>query len=63
MKRLAIALLFAGLASPAPYAQDKRPSNKPLAPDGVIWVASWEDAVKEAKARNVPIHVALHKDN
>ena len=37
--------------------------KKNYAQDGVYWAASWEEALKEAKARNVPIHVAVHKDN
>ena len=36
---------------------------KPAAPDGIAWVGTWDEAVKEAQARNVPIHFALHKDN
>jgi hypothetical protein len=31
--------------------------------DGVHWAKTWEDAVKEAKERNVPIMVTFHKDN
>lgn len=26
------------------------------------WAKSWDDAMAEAKARNVPIHVTFHKD-
>ena len=26
------------------------------------WARSWDDAMAEAKARNVPIHVTFHKD-
>jgi len=26
------------------------------------WARSWDDALAEAKARNVPIHVTFHKD-
>jgi len=37
--------------------------KKNYAQDGVYWAASWEEALAEAKARNVPIHVAVHKDN
>ena len=28
----------------------------------IQWVKSWEAAVKEASARNVPIFVTFHKD-
>jgi len=36
---------------------------KPAPADGIIWQGDWEEAVKEAKARNVPIHLTVHKDN
>ncbi len=26
------------------------------------WAKSWDEALAEAKARNVPIHVTFHKD-
>jgi hypothetical protein len=26
------------------------------------WAKSWDEAMAEAKARNVPIHVTFHKD-
>lgn len=29
----------------------------------INWATSWEMAVKEATARNVPIFVTFHKDN
>lgn len=35
-------------------AQPERPS--------VRWADSWDAAVKEAQARNVPIFVSFHKD-
>ncbi|MCE9583943.1 MAG: hypothetical protein K8T20_15780 [Planctomycetes bacterium] len=27
------------------------------------WAHSWEEALAEAKERNVPIHATYHKDN
>ncbi len=45
---------LAGLAHAGPP-----PSNKP----SVQWAKSWEAAVEEAKARNVPIYVSFHMDN
>ena len=59
---VAMAMLALGVAS----AQDRSKPNqapKPAEPDGILWVGDWDEAVKEAKARNVPIHFALHKDN
>ena len=45
-------------------AQAKKPEQaKPADPDGIAWVGNWDEALKEAKARNVPIHFGLHKDN
>ena len=54
---VAAVLALAGLG-----AQDKK-FKKNYAQDGVYWAASWEEALKEAKERNVGIHVAVHKDN
>ncbi len=63
MKHLtAVAVVLA--MSTAAFAQNRKPEQaKPADPDGIIWVGNWDEAVKEAKARNVPIHFALHKDN
>ena len=47
-----LAVGLAGLAHAAP-------ANKPA----VQWAKSWEEAVEEAKARNVPIFVSFHMDN
>ena len=33
------------------------------APPEIRWARSWDEALKEAKDRNVPIHVAVHKDD
>lgn len=54
MKRLLPLLAFALAALPA--------SAKPPAPE-VRWATSWEEALKEAKERNVPIHIGFHKDH
>jgi len=54
MKRFAVAAILLSMATAPSALQDQ---------DTVIWAASWEEAVKEATARNVPIHVTLHKDN
>ncbi len=57
--RLGAALLgglvvgLAGLAS-----ADPPPGNQ-----GVKWANSWEEAVEEATARNVPIFISFHGDN
>ncbi|MBI3856926.1 MAG: hypothetical protein HY293_14660 [Planctomycetes bacterium] len=61
MKRavLAIALVCAaaGLAQP----QGKKTNMVPG--QGIDWQGDWAAAVDEATARNVPIHIAVHKDN
>lgn len=31
-------------------------------PEGVRWARTWDEALKEAKERNVPIHIGIHKD-
>lgn len=35
---------------------------KPAPPDGIAWQGDWEAIVREAKARNVPIHFTVHQD-
>lgn len=57
MRKLAVVGLLLALAPSTPQAQQSK------ATDGVVWAASWEDAIAEATARNVPIHIALHKDH
>lgn len=47
-----LAVGLAGLAVGAP--PEERPS--------INWATSWEAAVEEATARNVPIFVTFHKD-
>lgn len=52
------ALLLGGAGGTmAQSGKDKIPA------DWIAWTAEWDEAVKEATARNVPIHVAIHKDN
>jgi hypothetical protein len=60
MTRLAAVVAVLALAGLG--AQDKK-FKKNYAQDGVYWAASWEEALKEAKERNVGIHLAAHKDN
>lgn len=47
-----LAVGLAGLAGATP--PEERPS--------INWAKSWEAAVEEATARNVPIFVTFHKD-
>jgi hypothetical protein len=55
---VAIALLCAA-ATPA-LAQGK----KNMVPgQGIDWKGDWDEAVKEATARNVPIMFSVHQDN
>jgi len=49
---VATGLTAAGLAQAGP-------GDKPT----VQWANSWEEAVEEATARNVPIFVSFHMDN
>lgn len=37
--------------------------HKLLPGQGIDWKGDWEEARKEAAARNVPILFAVHKDN
>jgi hypothetical protein len=61
MKKTAFAL---GLALVALALQAQSAGQKKLYPgNGIDWKASWEDAVAEAAARNVPIHFTIHKDS
>ena len=61
MKRAVLALAMVCAAAGAVHAQGKK---KEMAPgQGIDWQGDWEAAVAEATARNVPIHIAIHKDN
>jgi hypothetical protein len=60
MRRWAIAMGF--LASVTTGAQDP-PVKKDYPKDGVFWAASWKEAQDEAYFRNVPMHIAFHKDD
>ena len=61
MKTAALAILLTCAAAGMAHAQGKK---KDLLPgQGIDWQGDWEAAVKEATARNVPIHFAVHKDN
>ncbi len=59
-KRIGFGLALCLVAFTGTLAQQ---APKPLAPDGFMWATSWDDAIKEAKERNVPIYLTLHKDN
>ena len=62
MKKTAIALMMLCAAAGAAQAQGKK--NMGMQPgQGIDWQGDWDAAVKEATARNVPIHFAVHKDN
>ena len=53
MKRTILACAVALVAVAPALAQGKQ----------VIWATDWDEALKEAKARNVPILWSLHQDN
>jgi hypothetical protein len=64
MKRAALALLLVCAAAGAAHAQGSKKKEMAWTPgQGIDWQGDWEAAVKEATARNVPIHIAVHKDN
>ncbi len=53
------------LLSSFAVAGDKDKKEKPaqVPAESIRWAHSWEEALAEAKERNVPIHVAFHKDH
>ena len=53
------------LAASVTFAGDRDKKEKPstVPTDYIHWAHSWEEAKAEAKERNVPIHVAFHKDH
>lgn len=61
MKHVAVALIAVFAAAGAAHAQGKKKEWVPGM--GIDWQGDWDAAVKEATARNVPIHIAIHKDN
>ncbi|NUN48571.1 MAG: hypothetical protein HUU15_07065 [Candidatus Brocadiae bacterium] len=63
MSRLAVTAML--LASSLAWAGDRDKKEKPAAvpADSIRWASSWEEALAEAKERNVPIQVAFHKDH
>lgn len=54
-------LLAASVALPGDRDKKEKPSTVPA--DYIHWAHSWEEAKAEAQERNVPIHVAFHKDH
>lgn len=56
------AFLILGLAATVAAGAQERKLDKSYKQDGVYWAASWDEALKEAQARNVPIHFTVHKD-
>jgi sugar phosphate isomerase/epimerase len=60
MKRMTAVVAILSVAA---LGAQERKFKSNYAQDGVYWAASWEEALKEAKERNVGIHLAIHKDN
>ncbi|MCE9583780.1 MAG: hypothetical protein K8T20_14960 [Planctomycetes bacterium] len=65
MKVLVIcsALLVTVASAFAGDRDKKEPKPGQIPADYIHWAHSWDEAVAEAKERNVPIHVAFHKDH
>ena len=61
MKHAVLVLIAVCAASGAAQAQSKKKEWTPG--QGIDWKNDWDAAVEEAAARNVPIHIAIHKDN
>ena len=61
MKRAAVAFLLVCVATGVAHAQGKK--KEMLPGQGIDWQGDWDLALKEAAARNVPIHIAVHKDH
>ncbi len=61
MRTTVIALTLLCAAAGAAQAQGNKKNWVPG--QGIDWQGDWDAAVKEATARNVPIHIAVHKDN
>lgn len=55
----AAALLVLALTVASGQAADKVEKRDP----GMRWFTDFDTAVEEAKARNIPLYVALHKDH
>jgi len=62
MKTAVIGLVMLCAAAGAAQAQGKKKMEMQPG-QGIDWQGDWDAAVKEATARNVPIHFAVHKDN
>ncbi len=58
MRRSVGALALAGFAAGLAGLAQAGPGAKPT----IQWASSWEEAVEEATARNVPIFVSFHQD-
>lgn len=59
-----VVLPAALLLACAALAGDNKKEKPAVVPaDYIHWAQSWEAAIAEAKERNVPIHVAFHKDH
>jgi hypothetical protein len=56
LRRAVLAAAFAAVAVPS-WSQEKPPSKvpPPPTPNAIILARSWDEAIKEATIRNVPI--------
>ena len=54
MRRAVLAIAFATVSVPI-WAQEKASKPPPPTPNAIILARSWDEAIKEATIRNVPI--------
>ena len=62
MRQTATALAVLALLLPMASSQAK-PGKVEKRDPGMRWVEDLDEAIEEAKARNIPLWVAYHKDN
>lgn len=60
MKHAVLAVVILCSAAGLAHAQGKKKDWVPG--QGIDWKGDWDAALEEAAARNVPIHLAIHKD-
>ena len=62
MRLVLLTLAIFVATSPAVFAQQSKKKFKVLPGRGIDWKGNWEEALKEAEARNVPVMFCIHMD-